>query len=201
MNVVYDLDGTLSSKNTYKIFLLALFLFVCVTIQVKSVVRFVNILIRRKNKIYARVAMKREFFLLHEKIAGRVQFNEILHFVLKIFIRKNLLNNHIEAEDTLILATAAYDFYARRIAREYNFSKCLGTTREDIVENIECIGAVKKSRLIALLGEDNIDVFFTDHKDDIPTIKVAKLTYLVKPSQISLNEIRQLKAKINFSYV
>ena len=201
MNIVFDLDGTLCTKNTYKIFLILLLLFTSLTLQVKSAFLFFKILVNRKKGIYDRFEMKRMYFFLYEGICGQAVFNGLLHYFLKKFIRKKLILNHARPDDTLILATAAYEFYAARIAKEYNFTTCISTSRQDVLSNTECLGLEKANRLQSFLGGKKIDKFFTDHKDDIPTIKISELTFLVKPSRKSLEEVEILNRKIDYSYV
>lgn len=202
MVIVFDLDGTLSKANTYKVFLVALLVFLVVTFQFGKLFHYGKIINQRGHRQIGRFDMKRNFYWLYQKMNLRNSFDRFLHKILIIFIRKNLIVHAKENEAEWVLATAAYASYSKRIASELGFKYCIATDSNDIDKNVECINETKKNRLINLLKGGNIDVFYTDHEDDLPLIRVAKKTFLVNPTSKLLKQVRRLDLQnIDYSFV
>jgi phosphoserine phosphatase len=98
--------------------------------------------------------------------------------------------------DIKILATAAPACYAKIIAEKEQFDVCLATDFPDSNFNstFENSKKVKKENVMNYLKEKNlyvIDTLVTDHIDDLPLMKLAKRTIIIRPSEHLLNQIKQ----------
>ena len=78
-----------------------------------------------------------------------------------------------------ILATAAVEDYAAGLSRSLGFTHVLSTPPHGETAWQENLGGVKRDRVLAYLGVhgwlSSRRIFFTDHHDDLPLIKVADL--------------------------
>lgn len=198
--LVYDLDGTLCKINTYKLYIMLLMPFCIITLQVSSFVKLLKIVFNRLRKKITRWEMKRQIGLVYSTLDRSRFFETVLIELLVLFTNRQILERHFKPGDVKILATAAYSFYAKKIGDRFNFDQVIATTVEDLVDNVECIGEEKLSRLKSAIKDSKMDVFFTDHRDDIPSMHLAKVTYLVRPSRRTLEEIRPLKLNVNYDY-
>jgi len=106
----------------------------------------------------------------------------------------NILN--YETFHIKILATAAPTCYANIIAKKEHFDICLGTDFLDSNFNstFENSKKTKKENVINFLKDkklNEIDTLVTDHIDDLPLMKLAKRTIIIKPSENLLNQLKQ----------
>ena len=73
----------------------------------------------------------------------------------------------------------------REIAEKMGIAEIVATTWAEMKNELECIGERKKNRIFSLSNLSNIDLFYTDHHDDIPTILASNKTILVNPTSRS----------------
>jgi phosphoserine phosphatase len=122
---------------------------------------------------------------------------DYLDFLNSIYSKKrelNILND--ETFHIKILATAAPTCYANIIAKKEHFDICLGTDFLDSNFNstFENSKKTKKENVINFLKDkklNEIDTLVTDHIDDLPLMKLAKRTIIIKPSENLLNQLKQ----------
>lgn len=184
MKSVYDLDGTLVSFNTFKVWVILSFvtsIFFLRWFFLTSVVKFaVYRMIGRMNRLGFKVALlkiqsRTKFWPYVGKIYGKV--------LARYYLRQDLLalgDNTIKC-----LATAAPDIYAAPFSLEVNrfdVTICAHFTHSG--EFIETLNEIKL-KFVCEQFSGQPDLFFTDHYDDIPLAMVAKFTYIVSPSKIS----------------
>ncbi|WP_350105592.1 hypothetical protein [Fulvivirga sp.] len=115
--------------------------------------------------------------------------DKLLLFWFKKFIRKSLLAQYVNKSiNTVALATAAFSFYANPLGESLGLIPIFATEKGDLANDVECLSEVKASR-VRNYFRDEVDLFFTDHYDDLPTIRIAKKTVLVNPSSLSKDRI------------
>jgi phosphoserine phosphatase len=189
--LVVDLDGTLYSINTFHYFIKYL-IFKCF-IKFKIVLLFRLILTISSRLFLTHAKMKYQILkLLHNR-------NDIdyVEFVNSISKKARDLSIFIdESFDIKILATAAPTNYAKIIAKNHQFHECLGTEFLGAKYNstFENSKNVKKNNVIRYLNSKNlseVDVFITDHLDDLPLMKLAKRNILIKPNEDLINQLKQ----------
>jgi phosphoserine phosphatase len=118
-------------------------------------------------------------------------------FISKLSKHKNELKEISDASfDIKILATAAPSCYAIHIAKAEGFDVCIAT---DIPENgftpdFENLRDRKKENLLNYFKKNNlksVDVFITDHIDDVPIIKIAKKNIIINPNTKFSNWLKE----------
>jgi len=199
MTIVYDLDGTLSRVNTYKVFLIILFVHLIVTLQWLRLKELMFIIYQRLIRKSARVNMKSSIYKLYNVTYYKRFLLRVFHLVMKPWYRKEILLKHSNL-DRQILATAAFDFYAKEVADKLHIKECVATSWHQMKQGYECISERKRNCLQALTNPMVIDVFYTDHSDDLPTIKIANKTVLVSPSKKSREIIMNNVSKMNVEF-
>ncbi|OBQ55504.1 hypothetical protein VQ01_08595 [Tamlana sp. s12] len=95
-----------------------------------------------------------------------------------------------------ILATAAPLCYAKIIAEKEGFNYCIATefTNVPFSGDFENVSLTKKRNVLDFLeaqGLKKIDVFITDHLDDLPLIKVSNQNVVVQPYKEFLEVLNQ----------
>jgi phosphoserine phosphatase len=123
-------------------------------------------------------------------------------FVSKINSKKRILPIGKEGFDITILATAAPSCYAEIIANNEGYDICLGTnfSTNSYNQNFENIKENKRDAVMQYLSEFNIekiDVFVTDHIDDLPLMKQSINNIIVNPSKYLIQELE--RSKVSFT--
>ena len=192
---VFDLDGTLTKKDTYIPFLmncaikcglrnLSIFLLPCHILAFK-----VGLISNEKLK---------EKFL--NAFLGGVK-KEKLNFVTRQFVEQlikkgmrreivNILHQCRERGDHVILASASFDFYVEEIAERLKVDKIICTRAEIQDQRItgriadkNCYGNEKARRVLEYFAQFKKKDFivYTDHYSDLPLIQKASAVYIVDP--------------------
>lgn len=117
-------------------------------------------------------------------------------FVSGIALKKRDLPVSKTNFDITILATGAPSCYASIIAKKEAFDYCISTDfpEQGFYDTYENIRNVKKNNVMNYLKSkdlETIDVFITDHLDDLPLIKVAKHNIIVNPGYDMLAELEK----------
>ncbi|MGH8604352.1 MAG: HAD family hydrolase [Gammaproteobacteria bacterium] len=191
---IFDLDGTITRRDTY-----LPFLFMCAReIGVKPPhVLLAFHLVRYSIGAINNQTLKEAF--LSKFLAG-VHLKDIEaiseRFVEQLLEREinprvsSALQEHLRQKHRVILATASFDLYITHLARKLGISEAVCTKAEVRAEKLtgrilgeNCHGLVKLKRLEEILGERDWDdcVFYTDHHSDLPVLKKARRGYLVNP--------------------
>lgn len=191
--LVVDLDGTLYTINTFHYFLKFLIFYCIKHFNIVLLLKIVGILALRLFKKITHAKMKYDIL---RSISNRINV-DYQNFVEGIALKKRSIPvMHDDRFEIKILATAAPSCYANIIAEKENFHKCLGTDFpktgfNDAYENIK---AVKRNNVVNYLkskGIIEIEVFVTDHIDDLPLMKLAKRNLIVNPNEIMKSQLKQ----------
>ena len=195
MIVLFDLDGTLTRRDTYLPFLgLCLKQF---RIRRLSLAALSFHILLYKFGIIDNHQLK-EIFL--ERTLSGITLEDLKpvaeRFVLDLIdsgLRKPViqrLNAHLNEGDKVILVTASFDFYVIKLARKIGINHVV-CTRAEVNDGIltgrilgkNCHGEEKVRRLENLLSESDWDfsVLYTDHYSDHPLLKKVNKGILVEP--------------------
>lgn len=208
--VIFDLDGTITRKDTY-----LPFLYNCV----------------RKSGLRPSAALLPLYALLNLLgIIGNERLKEVfldktlsgvragnLDGVIDGFIERLLetglnrdviaiLNAHLRENDSVIMATASFDIYTRRLAERLGIKNVI-CTRAEIRNGIitgrllgrNCRGEEKLKRLEEAVTEEQWkdSIFYTDHHSDLPVLKKVSRGFLVRPGL----RTRLLLRRFNFDRI
>ena len=190
--LVVDLDGTLYDCNTFHKYLIFRLKVSVRNYDLISLVVLGAIIFLRSIKLISHKRLK----YLSMKMSN-LSNKQIKEFVMSLERYKNIFPEFTDVTyDLKILATAAPDIYARSIASMNNFEFCLATSFEgDGYKSFrENKGLNKKESLQFLLKTYNrpsVDVFMTDHEDDIPVINLANHVVVVNPSKFLGSWLKQ----------
>ena len=189
--LVVDLDGTLFTINTFHHFIKYLI--------IKSITRFKVLLLFKlslaiSSRLFQPHAKMKYHILNLLKNRTDIDYNE---FVNTISSKKRALKILQDISfDIKILATAAPSCYANIIAKNNHFHICLGTDfpHSSFNSAFENSKMVKKENVLSYLSNNNInhiDVLVTDHKDDLPLIKLAMRNKIVNPNENLVAYLKQ----------
>jgi len=189
--LVVDLDGTLFKINTFHYFIKYLCVKCVLSLNFRLLYRLLLALSSRLFRSHAEMKYQVLKLLQHRTDI------DYLGFLNSIYSKKrelNILND--ETFHIKILATAAPTCYANIIAKKEHFDICLGTDFLDSNFNstFENSKKTKKENVINFLKDkklNEIDTLVTDHIDDLPLMKLAKRTRIIKPSENLLNQLKQ----------
>lgn len=208
--VIFDLDGTITRKDTY-----LPFLFDCamnsgvrpgaVLLPFYALLNLIGIIDneRLKEAFLARV--------LSGVRAGTIDgvIDRFTERVMETGLHRDVaavLNAHLKANDSVILATASFDLYVHRLAQRLGIKKVI-CTRAEIRDGVltgrlagrNCRGEEKLKRLEEAVSEEQWrdSVFYTDHHSDLPVLKRVSKGVLVKPGLGTRIRLR----KFNFSRI
>ena len=127
----------------------------------------------------------------------------IIHVFLNKKVYRRITKDIKNKKHIVLLATAAPDCYAKKIAEDLRFDACIATSGIDAVDWKENFKETKLKNVMYYIDKmyntKNIGEIYTDHEDDFSLIKKAKKVFLVNPNR-SLIEILE-KSKIAFSII
>lgn len=210
--IVFDLDGTITQKDTYLPFLFGflakkpwlVFRLVALPFAV-----FIHLSGMRNNtwlkKVFLKAFLKG---MKQEDIDSWVEefADNIVNKGSRVGALEEL-QKHVEAGSCVLLVSASLDVYVNRIAEKLGVHATLCTEVDydrggAITGNLKtqnCYGAEKISRLEEWLenhGANSIDIAYSDHHSDIPLLNFAeigvavcptkKLADIVQPNQLKL---------------
>jgi HAD superfamily hydrolase (TIGR01490 family) len=201
--VVFDLDGTLTKKDTYIPFLLGFLLRnpwrVLRTIHLPLAV-LVHLFGLRNNTWLKLIFLK--------AFLGGVNRNKIESWVNKFSdnvvdngMRENALDilaKHQRQHAEIVLVSASLDIYVEAIGGKLGFINIISTKAEFkqncVTGNIttqNCYGEEKVERITEWLmhhDHDHVDIAYSDHHSDLPILQLAKKGIAVNPT----NNLRAL---------
>ncbi|RED48416.1 HAD family hydrolase [Seonamhaeicola aphaedonensis] len=191
--LVVDLDGTLFSINTFHYFIKFLFQDSIKKRKLFFVLKLSFILLLRLLKVFTHAKMKYSIL----KMVSKTNI-DFIEFVKLIEAKKNDISVLKDFFNIKILATGAPNLYANIIAKNEGFDVCLATNfpRTGFDQKFENIKEVKKNTVMNYLSGESIqeiDIFVTDHIDDLPLMKNAKRNILVAPNQETKSFLEQNK--------
>ncbi len=192
--IVFDLDGTLLSGDSFIRFLVGL-------MKIRPARLYRVLLLPFAIFVFACNLRDNSWLksvFLHAILGGLRQselesyINNFVHTLIGKQLRPialRRLKDHQKNGDYLILASASPDIYVAPFGKELGFDEMICTrlrkrknryTGEFIDEN--CYGRVKLERLDQSLGHTNIDVAYSDHDADLPLLLAAKTAVAVSPN-------------------
>jgi len=198
---VIDLDGTLLRTNTFHkwmLFLLKKSFFK----YPQDSLKLIYIASLRLSKQITHTQMKYKVLQISEAQHFKKYIDDFVG-TLDIYLNNEVLK-FVKNDNTInILATAAPELYANKIADIYGFEYCLATPSTNNKQWYENIREKKKNTLLTLMNSmkiDKVDIVITDHHDDIPIMKLANQILLVAPSKqtIQLLEKNIINQDIQF---
>lgn len=202
--VIFDLDGTITKYDTYKIFL-----FLGLKKNPSKWIYLPELLIAAlKNKAgYLGNAELKELFLNKiYKNSTQEKIIEISSDLAKIILRKGLRKSALEKIDwhrqsgaRLILATASLDVYARTIANRIGIdeviaTKCGVTPDGSLSGYLDGKNLKSFDKVLAIqefLGHqlnEAITIAYSDHHSDLPLLLAVKSGIAVNPTPQLLKE-------------
>lgn len=195
---IFDLDGTLTKKDTYLPYLMG-YLARNPKYWLRSIVLpfavFMFYLKLRNNQWLKETFLNAIFS--GEKLDAVQRWNDTyLSKLYKEELRQDIvsiLKEKQSAGDTVILATASLDLYIPDIAKELNISHVIctltkksGDTVVGKLEGNNCYGPEKLVRIKKYLEENNITGeihFYSDHASDYSVMEYADYPYAVYPTE------------------
>jgi len=205
--VIFDLDGTITRKDTY-----LPFLFDCVrksglraSAALLPLYALLNLLgIIENEKLKAVCLYKTLSGVRAKHRAGDI--DGFIERLLKTGLNKDvieILNTHLRKNDNVIMATASFDLYTHSLADRLGIKNVI-CTKAEIRKGIitgrllgrNCRGHEKLKRLEEVVSEAQWkgSIFYTDHHSDLPVLKKVSRGFLVKPGL----KTRLLLRRFNF---
>jgi len=188
---VFDLDGTLLSINSYKVFLVTWFAWLLMRFNFNKIKALLVVINKRNKNLINRKDAKQyilELYLENRNDSYERYLIKLLYLFKRRVVFKYL--KILQVNHDVILATAAYCFYAKPLAKKFKIEKVVCTLKNDIPNNRECIGAEKFNRIKDYYGIQKFSHLFTDHSDDLPLFDFSDEIYLVKPRKKCLEAIK-----------
>ncbi len=209
--VIFDLDKTITKKDTYTVFLIYLLrmhpvrLSRCGFLPIAVVMHKMGL----KDNSWLKVT-----FL--KAIAGGIKKNQLdicIDQFLKRLLTQGICNKalqkiqkHQQANHKLILTSASFDFYVEKLGCQLGFDTIICTRsiwdKENRltgqIDGYNCYGVNKLNRLIDYLGQDrpaiNL-VGYSDHHSDQPFLNWVDHAIAVNPT----NKLQQIALQNNFT--
>lgn len=196
--VVFDLDGTITQKDTYLPFLFGLLLrkpwiaFRLISLPFAVVMHLCGV---RSNtwlkKVFLKAFLKgmrqQDIDPWVERFADKLLRNGLREGAVEE------LQKHMQAGSCVLLVSASLDIYVNRIGERLGVHAILCTQVEYMQGRItgglsseNCYGQEKISRIEAWLADhsaSSVDVAYSDHHSDIPLLNYAQVGVAVSPSK------------------
>jgi HAD superfamily hydrolase (TIGR01490 family) len=209
--VIFDLDSTITKKDTYVAFLISLLrmhpirLFRCGFLPIAIVFHKIGL----KDNSWLK-----ETFL--KAIAGginRTQLDDCADDFLKTLLNQGIhskalekIQQHRQANHKLVLASASFDFYVEKLGRQLGFDTiiCTQSTWDKQskltgqIDGYNCYGVNKLNRLMDFFEQDRAALFligYSDHHSDKPFLNWVDLAVAVNPT----DKLQQIALQNNFA--
>ncbi len=197
--VVFDLDGTITQRDTYLPFLFGFLLrkpWIAYRLIALPFAVLLYLLGKRSNTWLKTIFLKAFLKGMSEKdLAEWVeQFSE---HIFQHGLRSGAiieLSNHINAGSCVLLVSASLDVYVKRLGEKLGVHATLCTEVEfdtngritGALKTQNCYGQEKISRIQSWLddhGANAIEIAYSDHHSDIPLLNFAEIGVAVSPSK------------------
>ncbi len=208
--VIFDLDGTLTNKDTYLSFLLYIIKYRSLRILRISILPFYVIFYFFK--IIDNHKLKQIFlsaFLCGEKVEN---ITALAYKFVDRLIKNGMnstgwkmLHRHQIKGDRIILATASFDIYVKILANRLGIDEIICTEAEITdgkftgrIDGLNCFGDEKLRRVKQYLGDIPMSssIAYSDHISDFPMLEWAGKSYLITPTWKCLQDPRVKEFKI-----
>ncbi|MBJ9293202.1 haloacid dehalogenase-like hydrolase [Citrobacter werkmanii] len=195
--VVYDLDGTISKINTFKAWIIFSLLYSFVVLNIRDVIKIIELIVGRVLKKIDRVSFKENLLKMQNNNNWKRPGTYFANFIIPIFLRKDMMSH--QNFDFRLLATAAPAIYVLPFFEKYGyFTDVICTDFDQYGVFCETLADIKAKAVLARLNNIEIDLFYTDHSDDIPLAKYSRKIILVHPTEDTINKFKL--ADINIPY-
>ena len=205
---VFDLDGTITFKDTYVDFLL-----LCLKKRPLRILRggeLILYLLLHKAGFKSNHWLKAKFLGTVAGGLGGVELENICkEFCVNTFERNikpkaiSELNSLRSQGYTLVLATASFSFYVERLYEELNMDYLLCSKAKldandritGALEGKNCIGSEKARRLQLLIEAQNwnkIERAYSDDIVDLPLFKMAENAFVIDPKAATKDSANKL---------
>ena len=196
-SIIFDLDGTISKRDTFKEILIfglisrpwRIFLIPFSIFDLLLFLVGVN-----TNTLVKERLLKRVFGNISKK-----KLNSLVKCYKYFFLKRNVYSDAVQAildhqnnNDHIILATASFDFYVEKIVSDFGFDKVICTIAEEkgdrltgLIDGQNCFSQnkLKEIKKHICLSDYTSIVCYTDHHADLPLINECDLAYLVNPTK------------------
>ncbi len=205
---IFDLDSTITKKDTYIAFLLTVLK--CHPYRILRCGFLPFAVFIHKTGLKDNSWLKETFL---GAIAGGLTQSQLDHctdrFLAKLHnqgIRQKALQKiqqHREANHQLVLASASFDFYVKKLGNQLGFDTIICTRSKwneqkkliGKIDGYNCYGHNKLKRLVELIDTSRNNIFrigYTDHHSDQPLLEWVDKAIAVNPTkklqQIALNK-------------
>lgn len=204
--IVIDLDGTLLKTNTFISFL---FFICCQALKRGDVIcigrLFVMVFLRKVRLISSHEIFKKHVLLISRRYLDGYRMEKM---TLKLcrYENKNvtsILKKFKAMGYSTVLSSAAPSVYAEVIGRIYHFDFVCATELPYDKNWRENVNDQKKKNTLALLKKNSLilNVFVTDHYDDLPLLLIDKdENYVVNPTEKTKRIIEENHVKCIYIY-
>ena len=174
--IVVDFDETLIKVNSFPLWVKYLMKVSIHSFNVRIFFKVFYLSLKRK----IRILSHREYKALLCLIEIPLRWQE--EFALSMSMKVNIeLLKRLRIKEKIIVATAAPRVYAEKLAN------CIFDGKEIVViasewrndKFIDNVGLRKLQSIFELFPEEEINCFYTDHEDDLPTMCYSKEVFLV----------------------
>ncbi|MCM1518076.1 MAG: haloacid dehalogenase-like hydrolase [Pseudoflavonifractor sp.] len=192
--VIIDLDGTLATVNTFKEYIIFAGRKAMADMRLMTAARIAARVVMRKLRLTSHSSMKWHILSATEPIMSAKRLSEFTRR-LESHINPAVMSEIARLKDDgyrVILATAAPESYAERIARLVEADYCLSTPPSSAAGWKECVAEEKKARVIILLNTHGLTAagIITDHSDDLPLMRIVPgRILLVSPEKETLDAV------------
>ena len=198
--IVVDLDKTLVKVNTFRHFIVMAVKASIVRLHFAPLLLIVAAIGCRLLRIYSHSDMKRQIL---SATAGFVTELDLAHFAAKMAVSANtevlkIISQAHENREKVILATAAPEIYAQKIAMLTGCDTCIATALpSQCTDWNECAREHKLVAVKAYTDSCNLHIsgLITDHFDDIPLMAECSpkggAIFLVSPGKRTLEQIAE----------
>lgn len=196
---VFDLDHTLTRRDTYLAFLVLALrkrpvrLAYCLHLPFAVLAYWT----RLRNNTW----LKEKFLAAILQGATRTQISQWAEEFTDSLVRsglraraRNIIESHKSADVLLVMATASFDFYVTRLANRLGFQSVISTESawdqddrlEGRLKSGNCYGSAKIARLAEFFGDNRTDwkiTAYSDHHKDAPMLEWADIAIAVNPTR------------------
>ena len=207
--VIFDLDGTLTKKDTYLPFLgMCLKEFGPRSLSVALLPFYASLYLcglisnARLKEVFLGKILSGVTLESLEPVSEKFVSALLEHGLNRAAVE--LLRTHLEKNDRVVLATASFDLYTVKLAARLGIETVVCTRAElkdgaltGRIYGKNCHGPEKLRRLEDVIGEREwgLSIFYTDHYSDLPLLKRASRGVLVNPGL----KTRILLRRFNFA--
>lgn len=188
--IAVDLDGTLVTRNTFRIFAGFLHRRILQRRRIADLARCGFWGVARRFNMVSHRRLKWELMKIADRTLTPEDYDALADEIMQ-YLNPRVMD--YVAGKPWVLATAASTEYVVPLARRLDCLHVIATERpasRRFKDYTESRGAEKLRRVQAITGIAGIDVAISDHPDDLPLLSVARTPVLVNPAAATLADPR-----------